>query len=376
MTTQPPPSSDRARRGWHPRPGTLLHSPTAVASIIIAALLALAAYYVLANRLTPYTADTYLQTYVVQIAPQVAGRVVRVGVTDNTPVKQGSVLFEIDPRPYQYEVNRLRAELAQAQQEVQTLQENQKNATDAVRDLTAQQKLAQQRFDELSKLEQSGNTTRFSVEDITSRLDQAADNLREAQGTLRIAEVKLKSIVDGEHALIHSAKAELDTAQYRLAQTKVVAPADGIMTNLQLAVGTYADIGVPVMTLVDTSEWRMVANFPQNALSRIAPGQSAELSLDMYPGEVFDGTVESVNWGVSNGQGLPSGELPAVAAPQNWMAPSQRFPVRLRFDSWPDDLPLRVGATGIATVYTGGGPLMTGLARFWMRLRSLLAYLY
>jgi multidrug resistance efflux pump len=119
----------------------------------------------------------------------------------------------------------------------------------------------------------------------------------------------------------------------------------------------------------------MVANLPENALDRIAPGQRAELTLSMYPGELFEGVVESVNWGVSTGQGLPSGQLPAVATPQNWMTPSQRFPVRLRFDSQ-DDRPLRVGATGVVTVYTGGGPIMAGLAHFWMRLRSLLAYLY
>lgn len=156
----------------------------------------------------------------------------------------------------------------------------------------------------------------------------------------------------------------------------ILAPTEGIVTNLQLAVGAHVEVGVPVMTLIDTADWRMVANLPQNALSRIAPGQTAELTLDMYPGRVFTGTVESINWGVSTGQGLPSGQLPAVAAPQNWIAPSQRFPVRLRLDDRPDDLPLRVGATGIVTFYTGGGPLMAGLAQFRMRLRSLLAYLY
>lgn len=376
MTTPAPSPTEQAhgrRSSWT---ATLLRSPVAVAALVVGALLLLAAYYVVANRLTPYTADTYLQTYVIQIAPQVAGRVIRVGANDNAPVTQGDLLFEIDPRPYQYEVDRLRAELAQAQQEVKTLEENRKTATDAVQNLTDQQKLAQQRFDELSELGQSGNTTRFSIEDVTGRLDDAVNRLREAQGALRVAEVKLQSIVDGEHALIHSAKAALDTAQYHLSQTTVVAPSDGIITNLQLAVGAYAQVGVPVMTLVDSAQWRMVANFPQNALSRIAPGQAAELSLDMYPGQVFQGTVESVTWGVSSGQGLPSGELPAVATPQNWLAPSQRFPVYLRFDSWPDDRPLRVGATGIVTVYTGGGPLMAGLGEFWMRLRSLLAYLY
>ena len=375
MTPPSPPPADRAR-GRRQGVRALLRSPLAVASAVIAGLLLLAAYYVLANRLTPYSSDTFLQADVVQVAPRVAGQVVRVAVADNAPVTQGTVLFEIDPRPYQYEVDRLRAELAQAQEQVETFQANRDTAAAAVKDLTAQQQLAQQRFDELSKLEQSGDATRFGLEDVTARLDQAVDGLREAQAGLRIAEVRLSSTVDGEHALIHGARAALDAARLQLAETQVVAPADGIVTNLQLAVGAYVEVGAPVMTLIDTADWRMVANFPQNALSRIAPGQAAELTLDMYPGRVFTGTVESINWGVSTGQGLPSGQLPAVAAPQNWIAPSQRFPVRLRLDDRPDDLPLRVGATGIVTVYTGGGPLMAGLAHFWMRLRSLLAYLY
>lgn len=374
MPSDPP--SDQARGGRRFGVRTLLRSPLAVASIVIAGLVVLAAYYILANRLTPYTDDTYVQTYVVQIAPQVAGRVVRVAVTDNAPVERGSVLFEIDPRPYQYEVSQLQAELVQAKKQVEVLQASRDSAADAVKERTTQREHAQQRFGELDKLEQAGNATRFSLEDVTNTLNNAIDNLREAQSALRTAEAQLDATIDGEHALIHGAKAALDAAQLQLAETTVKAPSDGIVTNLQLSVGAYVDVGTPVMTLIDTSEWRMVANFPENALSRIAPGQRAELTLSMYPGQIFEGSVESVNWGVSTGQGLPSGQLPAVAAPQNWTAPSQRFPVRLRFDSLEDDLLLRVGATGIVTVYTGGGPLMGGLAHLWMRVRSLLAYLY
>jgi multidrug resistance efflux pump len=376
MTAPSHPPSDQRRTGAGLGVRTLLRSPLAVASAVIAVLVVLAAYYILANRLTPYTDDTYVQAYVVQIAPQVAGRVVRVAVVNNSRVKQGSVLFEIDPRPYQYEVDRLRAELAQATEQVKSLKENRDAAAVAVQDRTTQRQFAQQRFDELNKLERSGSATRFSLEDVTNTLNNAIDGLREAQTKLHTAEAQLNATVEGEHALVHSAKAALAAAELQLAETKVEAPSDGVITNLQLSVGAYVNVGAQVMTLIDTSEWRMVANFPENALSRIAPGQRAELTLSMYPGRVFEGSVESVNWGVSTGQGLPSGQLPAVATPQNWVSPSQRFPVRLRFDPRQDDLPLRVGATGIVTVDTGGGPLMAALARFWMRLRSLLAYLY
>jgi multidrug resistance efflux pump len=371
------PSSPPAQPGHHQRAfKSLLRSPRTVVAVGIATLAVLAVYYVLANRLTPYTNDTYLQAYVVQVAPQVAGRVVRVAVADNAPIEQGDLLFEIDPRPYQYEVKRLRAALVQAQEQVRTFQEDLATATAAVKDNTDQRALAQQRFDEVNRLQQAGNATRFSFEDVTGRLDQAVDALREAEGGLRVAQARLEATVDGEHALIHRAKAELDAAELRLAETRVTAPVGGVVTNLQLTVGAYAGVGDPVMTLIDSSAWSMVGHFSQNVLNRIRPGQTAELSLDMYPGRVFEGTVESVNWGVSSGQGRPSGELPTVMAPQNWMTPSQRFPVRLRFVHLPQDLPLRVGATGIATIYTGGGPLMVGLAKFWMRLRSLLAFFY
>jgi multidrug resistance efflux pump len=368
--------SGQRRTGSRLGARALLRSPLAVASTVITVLVILAAYYILANRLTPYTDDTYVQAYVVQIAPQVAGRVTRVAVVDNSRVKKDSLLFEIDPRPYQYKVDQLRAELAQATEQVKALKENRDAAAVAVQDRTTQRQFAQQRFDELNKLERSGSATRFSLEDVTNTLNNAIDGLREAQTKLHTAAAQLNAVVNGEHALVHRAKAALAAADLQLAETKVEAPSDGIVTNLQLSVGAYVNIGTQVMTLIDTSEWRMVANFPENALSRIAPGQPAELTLSMYPGRVFEGSVESVNWGVSTGQGLPSGQLPAVATPQNWMTPSQRFPVRLRFDRRQHDLRLRVGATGIVTVYTGGGPLMAGLAHFWMKLRSLLAYLY
>jgi multidrug resistance efflux pump len=376
MTATSHPPSGQRRTGARLGVRALLRSPLAVAATVITVLVVLAAYYILANRLTPYTDDTYVQAYVVQIAPQVAGRVVRVAVVDNSRVKKGSLLFEIDPRPYQYKVDQLRAELAQATEQVKALRESRDAAAVAVQDRTSQRKFAQRRFDELNKLEHSGSATRFSLEDVTNTLNNAIDGLREAQTALYSAEAQFNATVDGEHALIHRAKAALGAAQLQLAETRIEAPSDGFVTNLQLSVGAYVNVGAQVMTLIDTSGWRMVANFPENALSRIAPGQRAELTLRMYPGRVFEGSVESVNWGVSTGQGLPSGQLPAVTTPQNWVAPSQRFPVRLRFDRRQDDLPLRVGATGIVTVYTGGGPLMGGLAHFWMRLRSLLAYLY
>ncbi len=109
------------------------------------------------------------------------------------------------------------------------------------------------------------------------------------------------------NALIAKAHAELNLAKYDLERAKVYAPSDGYVTNLQLTSGTYINAGTAVMTFVDTKDWRVVANFRENSLLLIKPGQVAEVTMGMYPGRIFDATVESVGWGVGQGQGVPSG---------------------------------------------------------------------
>ena len=151
--------------------------------------------------------------------------------------------------------------------------------------------------------------------------------------------------------LVAEVEAQLAEARLNLEWTRVYAPCDGLITDLQLREGAYTHTGRAAMTLIDTSRWLVVANFRENALIRLREGQPAGVAFRSLPGRLFAARVVSVGWGVSQGQGVPSGQLPDVKVPTSWVPPAQRFQVRLALDD-PESVPMRVGMTGSVAVYT------------------------
>ncbi|MEM6460596.1 MAG: HlyD family secretion protein [Pseudomonadota bacterium] len=332
-------------------------------------------YYVATDRTTPFTTDAYVQTYVVQVAPRIEGQVTQVLATQASQVTKGDPLFRLDPDPYQFEVDRLTASLALAETNIRTLQAQLESGEAVVKQREANVKLAQATFDRISALTQDDFATQ-------QQLDEAADTLRsdnallnQAQADVVDVQTQLDSMIGDEHSQVAQARAELKLAQYNLEQTTVYAPVDGIIDNMQLQVGKYVDAGDEVMTLIDTAQWWIVANFPENALSIIQPGQKVKLSYFMYPGRIFDGEVTSIGYGVYEGQGIASGELPEVQNPNDWITQSQRFQVRIT-PSTDDMQPLRVGATARIMILSSDNLVMNGLGRFWLWVGAQLDYLY
>jgi len=153
-----------------------------------------------------------------------------------------------------------------------------------------------------------------------------------------------------------------------------MAPANGFVTNVQLREGDYTHIGLPVLTCIDRDHWWIVANFRENSLENVLPGQRVGLTINTYPGRIFPGVVESVGWGVSQGQGAPSGSLPAVDEPQNWIKLSQRFQVRIT-PKVPVEYTLRVGATATVAIYTKDKYWLNGITELWQRIEAVLELL-
>jgi multidrug resistance efflux pump len=345
--------------------------------LIVGAIVVLIAYFVVLDRYTPMTNDAYIQAYVVQISPQVAGTVTKVHVQDNAFVQSGDPLFVIDSKPYAYKVNQLAAERIIAIQQVAEYQTELDAAKAALEQSKADSLYASQRFKEIGSLNATGYAAEQQLENITDQVSDKKAAIRKAEAQLDKLKAQLAARIGDEHALIHSAEAQLDKARYDLEQTTVYAPVDGYVTNQQLIEGAYIDVGQAAMTLVDTSRWWVIANFRENSLEKISSGQSARIQLGIFPGRLFKAKVESVGWGVSAGQGVPSGNLPEVENPQDWLKLSQRFPVRLRLDKDSDaSLPLRVGASATVLVYTSNNVLLNGLATVWIWVAAMLDYLY
>jgi multidrug resistance efflux pump len=330
---------------------------TSVQAWMVALLLLIvvvAAYYVVTERVTPFTTDAYGQ---------------------GSRVKKGDPLFRLDPEPYQYAVDRLTAALALAESDIKSLEAQLASGKAVVEQRQADVELAQATFDRVSKLTEDSFATRQQRDEATDKLRVDTALLQQARDDVENVQIQLGSLVGGEHSQVAQARAELQNAQYELEQTTLHAAVDGVIDNLQLQVGKYVDAGDEVMTLIDTSQWWIVANFPENALSVIRPGQKVKLSYFMYPGRIVDGEVTSLGHGVYLGQGLVSGELPDIQNPSVWITQSQRFQVRIT-PQQADALPLRVGATARVMVLRGKNPVMNGLGHFWLWVGAQLDYIY
>jgi multidrug resistance efflux pump len=346
--------------------------------VALALLLALFVYHVLSDRYTPYTSQARVDAFLTQVAPEVAGDVLQVYVSDNSAVRKGQLLFRIDPEPYQVALRSAEANLSVALQ----------GADVSVADVAAAQaKLRKQRVD-LAANQQLGGI-------VTGLVDQKA--LAETQGIRARADVaKTEADVKGAQADLEKARANLgapglanpkvkqalaalDQARLDVRNTEVRAPSDGIVTNLRLAVGQYVAPGQPLLSFLENGQRWISADFRENQLGNVKPGQDVTIALDVRPGKLFHGKVHSVGWGITQGDEAPNGQLANVEAPQGWVREPQRFPVQIlllpnddehaRFDDG------RNGAQANVIVFTSDNPIMNPIGRLWIKVVALMSYL-
>jgi multidrug resistance efflux pump len=315
------------------------------------AIVVIAAYYVASDRYTPLTTDAYVQAYVVQVAPRVEGQVVRVYVKDNDRVRKGDLLFEIDPRPFEHRVAQLEAKLVFTVQQVAQLTTERDAARFEHKRLEAEETFARQVYGQEDSIFKQESTTQRKYLDAVQKHKAAIAALDRSAKLVQRAEEAVEAKIGSEHALIAEVKALLALAKLDLSFTRIHAPADGYVTDLQLREGAYAHVGQPLLTCIDDGQWLIVANTRESCLERLAPGQPAWVSFKSHPGRRFAAHVFSVGWGVGEGQGRPSGTLPEVKDVKGWLPSAQRFQVRLTLDD-PRAVPLRVGMTATTSIYT------------------------
>jgi multidrug resistance efflux pump len=349
--------------------------------VILAALillLVLFVYHVLSDRYTPYTSQARVETFMTQIAPEVAGDVIEVGVRDNGRVKKGQLLFRIDPEPYELAVRAAEANLSVALQ----------GADVSVADIAAARaQIAKQRADLAASRELRGIVTNLvskralaTTQGIRARADTAKTeaDLSRAQADLQKAEASLGA-PGLANPKVRQSLAALEQARLDLRNTRVVAPADGIVTNLRLAMGQYVGPGQPLLSFLERGPRWISADMRENQLGNVKPGQEVTIALDIKPGKLFRGKVDSVGWGVSQGDEAPTGQLSSMPKDQGWLREPQRFPVRIIV--LPEQARKagidvgRSGAQANVIIFANDGSIMNPIGRLWIRLVALLSYL-
>jgi multidrug resistance efflux pump len=331
-------------------------------------------YYVLADIYTPLTTDAFVQAYVVQVAPQVGEKVIRVYVREGDHVPAGTLLFELDPALFEQKVAYLDAKLVEAEHQVKQLEADLAAARASHERLTADADYAAAVHRQEKAIFDTDSTTERRYLEAVQKNKASQAAVRQSMSSIKRIEDGLDARIAGEHALVVQVKAQLAEARLNKSYTQVHAPCDGVITDLQLREGAYVHTGEAAMTLIDTSRWLIVANYRENSLSRVHEGLPARIALRGVPGRLVDARVESVGWGVNQGQGRPSGQLPDVKVPSSWVPPAQRFQVRLALDD-PESVPLRVGMTGSVAIYTRPEGTINEVTHFWHRIIAWLYYL-
>lgn len=324
---------------------------------------------------TPSTSDAYLQANVVQIAPQVEGHVTRLYVKNNMFVKKRQRLFQIDPRPYRYQVEKLKAKLAEATGKIKQLKLDVVAGQSKIRQKQADFSLAQRNFKRLSILAKSRAIPIETLNTAKDQLTEKRAELFQAKISLHKIQQQLTSMSGGEHSSVQIVKVELAHAKLQLSETNIYAPNSGYIINMNLSAGGYAKIGSPVLTFIAQKNWWVVANIRENSLGRIKVGQHVDVNIQNYPGITFEGRVESIGYGVNLNKDVPPIFLPHIEKTTHWVSLAQRFPVNIKLINFNiRKYPLRVGATVRVTLYTIHGPI-AWIAFFLQRLASYWGYI-
>jgi multidrug efflux system membrane fusion protein len=305
----------------------------------------------------PTTDDAYVEADVVGIVAQVAGPIVELPLVDNQPVKANELLFRIDPRPFRIEVEQARAELDRTGLDVTALADVVTSAQAGVRYSEAQLRLAQTQWQRVEPLSKIGALPFQDRDKAQAALDGARAGLDNAKAELAQAEANLGE-ADADNADIRAAVATLESAELDLSYATVTAPVNGLVTDLDLSMGTYASVGSPMLALVNTDSWRVEAYYKETQLRNIRPGMPAAVYLPAYPGARFEGSVQGIGWGVEQqeGDGARGADgVPSVTPTVDWVRMAQRFPVRITIPDADPDHPLRKGMRATVRIDTTTG---------------------
>ncbi|EZP26434.1 HlyD family secretion protein [Pseudomonas sp. RIT288] len=340
------------------------------------------AWYLLADRYTPYTQQARVGAFVIPVAAEVAGRVIKVNVRNNQDVKAGDILFELDPQPLQIAVDRARADLENARRTVGASTAGIASAQASLRAAQADELKARQdnrRLEGLYK-EDPGTVSVRLLEVSRANHTAAVSKVAAARAEVLRAQEQEGGNTDTNAKLL-SAAATLAKAELDLANTRIGARSAGLITDLRTDVGQFAAAGSPVMTLIAIHDVWISADLTENNLGRVQPGTPVAIVLDALPGEVLDGRVRSVGYGVSVGQTPAPGTLPSIQNSRDWLRPAQRFPVIIEFSEEAkkrlfDSRAIRAGGQAEVMAFPTEGNLLNPLGRLFVGLMSWLSYAY
>ena len=273
------------------------------------------AVYFIHDALTYQTTDdAYVETTTVQVAPRVSGQITEVYIKDNQLVKEGDLVAKIDPADYEIK-------LAQSEARYEKTLLNQKNAQANFKASQSNIEVARKDLERYKNLYAEGAVSKQTLDSAQAKFDSAQANLTNSEEALlsqagkKVADADLKEI-----------KALRDKAKLDLSYTNIYAPQTGTVASRRVEKGMYVNVGTPLFVIVPQDVW-IVANYKENQLRHMKPGQEVDIKIDTYPNKVFKGKVDSIQ----RASGAKSSLFPPENAVGSFVKIVQRIPVKIVF---------------------------------------------
>lgn len=286
-----------------------------IAFILIAIALVLGGVYLYHELQYETTDDAYVETTTVNVSPKVSGQIEEVYVTDNQFVHAGDLVAVIDSADY-------KVKLEQADASYEKIKLDQSNAKANLVAAESAITLAKKDLDRYTKLYEQGAVSKQTLDSAQVNYDNAKAGLTQANQAL----FSNKDGVTVADANLRTAKALRDKAALDLSYTKIYAPQSGTVSSRRVEKGMWVSAGSPLFTLVPEDVW-VVANYKENQLKGMKPGQPVDIKVDTYPNKVFKGKIDSIQ----RASGAKSSLFPPENAVGSFVKIVQRIPVKIVF---------------------------------------------
>lgn len=318
-----------------------------------------AAYWALSDMdRRPRTDAAEIDAPVVHISSNVPGRIIAFRVENNASVKQGDILFEIDPEPFRLRLEQARAEVRAAESEVAqggrniaTMKTNAEIADEQIRRARSNLQLAEQTLARLEPLLPRGFVSAQQVDQARTARRDADVSLQQALQQSKAAS-QIIGTLETRQAQLAVATATAALAERDLRNTVIRAPFDGKIVGLTRAAGEFVITGQGVFTLISTARWEAVANFRESDLGNITIGSEAEVFVMADRNRLIRGSVRAIGWGVRSDDSLNLFGIPIIARSLNWVRVAKRYPVYIHLHDPPDEL-MRIGASAVVVLNAG-----------------------
>jgi multidrug efflux system membrane fusion protein len=314
--------------------------------LVLSSIVLMLVLYWASGYFVAYTDDAYVTSDFVNVAPYISGRIISVNVVDNQTVQKGQLLATIDPTSFQLALNEKQAKKNEAEAQLAVDRDAIAAAQAHRDDAAAKERLASDNVKRATPITAAGFYSRQGLDTLTAKEQEAKAALADAESAI----AKAQQTLTLHQATVATISAEIAYLQWQLDQTKLLAPADGTISQLMLRVGDQAVENKPLIGLVDAHAWRIYANYKETVIRHMKVGGTAWVWLDAYPWQFHRAVIQGIARGISRDE-TERKLLPYVAPTTDWIRLERRFPVTLVLQDQSPDITLHMGSDARTIIF-------------------------